>query len=228
MGQNITLMGASYTGVEQVALPKTGSGTASFADPSGVTAVASDVASGKYFLTAAGVLTQGTNSGGGGGGDSTVVRGTLKGTTANSRLTITIPYSGSGYPIAFTIFPSEGTYNDVSGTFYSLVNRYGIQVFTIVKSELTVAPTYATSGNQNYGTVFCRYKSSSSNATSYSQSYSNTVNTFSSSSAATSSATQCIRFTANKTLSVYVIGNTGTNYGVIKDIEYTYVVLYSS
>lgn len=70
MAQNITLMGASYSAVPAVQLPKTGGGLAAFTDVSDTTAAAADVASGKYFYTAAGVRTQGTNSGGGGGGDS--------------------------------------------------------------------------------------------------------------------------------------------------------------
>ena len=65
MSQNITLLGASYSAVPGVTLPKTGGGSATFYDVSDTTAAASDVASGKYFYTAAGVLTQGTSSGGG-------------------------------------------------------------------------------------------------------------------------------------------------------------------
>lgn len=65
MAQNITLLGASYSDVPSVTLPKTGGGTASFTDVSDTTATASDVATGTYFYTAAGVRTQGTNSGGG-------------------------------------------------------------------------------------------------------------------------------------------------------------------
>ena len=65
MAQNITLLGASYSAVPSVLLPKTGGGTASFTDVTDTTATASDVASGKYFYTAAGVLTEGTSSGGG-------------------------------------------------------------------------------------------------------------------------------------------------------------------
>ena len=68
MAQNITLLGASYSDVPAVTLPKTGGGTASFTDVTDTTAAASDVASGKYFYTAAGVRTQGTSSGGGGSG----------------------------------------------------------------------------------------------------------------------------------------------------------------
>ncbi len=66
MAQNITLLGASYPAVPAVQLPKTGGGTATFTDVTDTTAAAADVASGKYFYTAAGVRTQGTNSGGGG------------------------------------------------------------------------------------------------------------------------------------------------------------------
>lgn len=65
MSQNITLMGASYSDVPAVTLPKTGGGTASFFDVTDTTAAAADVASGKYFYTAAGVLTPGTASGSG-------------------------------------------------------------------------------------------------------------------------------------------------------------------
>lgn len=65
MAQNITIWGASYSNVPAVTLPKTGGGTASFTDVSDTTAVASDVASGKYFYTSSGVRTQGTSSGGG-------------------------------------------------------------------------------------------------------------------------------------------------------------------
>ena len=64
MAQNITLLGASYSAVPAVTLPKTGGGTATFTDVTDTTAAAGDVASGKYFYTSAGVRTQGTSSGG--------------------------------------------------------------------------------------------------------------------------------------------------------------------
>lgn len=65
MAQNITLMGASYSSVPAVTLPKTGGGTARFDDASVTTATASDVASGKIFLASNGTITTGTASGGG-------------------------------------------------------------------------------------------------------------------------------------------------------------------
>ena len=86
MAQNITLWGASYSDVPSVNLPKTGGGTASFTDVTDTTASASDVATGKYFYTASGVRTQGTNSGGGGESkNAQVVQGTTR--TTSSTLT---------------------------------------------------------------------------------------------------------------------------------------------
>ena len=98
MSQNITLMGASYSAVPAVTLPKTGGGTASFTDVTDTTATASDVASGKYFYTAAGVRTQGTNSGGGSG--MQVATATATPSTASR----TISFTGlSGEPSSFHV-----------------------------------------------------------------------------------------------------------------------------
>lgn len=60
MAQNITLLGASYSAVPAVQLPKTGGGTATFTDVTDRTAAAADVSNAKYFYTSAGVKTQGT------------------------------------------------------------------------------------------------------------------------------------------------------------------------
>ena len=68
MAQNITLLGASYSAVPAVTLPKTGGGTARFTDTSITTAVESDVASGKVFIKADGSQGTGTATGGSGSG----------------------------------------------------------------------------------------------------------------------------------------------------------------
>lgn len=89
MSQNITLLGASYSAVPGVTLPKTGGGTATFYDVSDTTAAAADVATGKYFYTATGVRTQGTNSGGGGGSGLTLLKTTSLGTLSTSSTSAT-------------------------------------------------------------------------------------------------------------------------------------------
>jgi len=89
MSQNITLLGASYSAVPAVTLPKTGGGTATFTDVTDTTAAASDVASGKYFYTSAGVRTQGTSSGGGGSSNFTLLGTKSVGTISTSSTTDT-------------------------------------------------------------------------------------------------------------------------------------------
>ena len=94
MAQNISLLGATYSAVPAVLLPKQGGGTARFDDASVTTAVASDVASGKQFLAADGTITTGTASGGGGSsyeliGTAEVTANTTS-TTATQIATITV------------------------------------------------------------------------------------------------------------------------------------------
>lgn len=119
MSQNITLMGASYSAVPAVTLPKTGGGTATFTDVTDTTATAADVSNTAYFYTAAGVRTQGTNSGGGGTSKNTqVVQGTTR--TTSSTLTaigaeLTVSKTGK-YDIYWSAFRSSTSSSYTYGT----------------------------------------------------------------------------------------------------------------
>ena len=117
MSQNITLWGASYPSVPSVTLPKTGGGTASFTDVSDTTAAASDVASGKYFYTAAGVRTQGTSSGGGGS-----VQYDTKTATASNYPTSLSFTSMKGQPKAFVLRLNAQVSSSGSTTYYYIVD----------------------------------------------------------------------------------------------------------
>ncbi len=221
MAQNITLMGASYSAVPAVSLPKTGGGTASFTDVTDTTAVASDVATGKYFYTAAGVLTQGTNSGGGGGA-SNFVTGTFTTPSSAGASTLTIPYTGSGYPIACIVVVEGGAY--VSGTeWYTSTQRYAVGQWTMTKSVFSSSPTFTTSGTQNQGVVTAIYKNSTSTSTTYTRTSAMNTNAFSSSNATNAAAT-CVRFKSKTSISYYT--NT-SSYGLFPGTTYRYFIVYS-
>ena len=67
MAKNIELMGAVFPDVPSILIPQHEGGLVSYVDVTDTTASASDVATGKYFYSADGTRTAGTNSGGGGG-----------------------------------------------------------------------------------------------------------------------------------------------------------------
>jgi hypothetical protein len=169
---------------------------------------------------------------GSGGGVTNIVQGTFTtGSTRNSVETVSIPYTGSGYPIAVTIYVAGGAYNNNSSTgnltWYNSTNRYDVGAYYMTKARTTSEPTYKTSGTDNYGVVAIIYKNSTSQATTYTRTSSMTVNTFSSNNAQASTA--CVRFKNNNKTMTYYIGNSGSSYiGFAPSIEYSYIIIYSS
>lgn len=225
MAQNVTIAGNQYPDVPSILVPKTGGGgNAIFADPSVVTAVAADVASGKYFLDSSGVLTQGTASGG--GGASNLVTGTFTGTTTGAAIDVTLNYSGSGYPVVVVIYPTEGPYNSTTGSFYNLVQRYAIATYYSIKSETNSTPTYPstyTTSKVNEGIYLCRYKSSATSALGALASGATTYNYRDTD--AVSDVTKVLMIRSKTKMSVFIAS---TSYGFAANIEYKYWVIYSS
>lgn len=118
MAQNITLLGASYSNVPAVTLPKTGGGSATFTDVTDTTAAASDVASGKYFYTSSGVRTEGTSSGG--GGSVTIKTGSA---TAGDDYPVSLSFTNvSARPKAFMVRLATQVSSSGSTTYYYIVD----------------------------------------------------------------------------------------------------------
>ena len=154
-------------------------------------------------------------------------------TTANSNGTgsVSLNYSGNGYPIALFIYVDGGAYNNSSQgntTWYNSVSRYDVGFYSMVKSRTTSSPTYETTGADNYGTVTIIYKNSTSTATQYTRTSTMTANTYTSSSTNASASTLCAVFKGNgKTLSYY-IGNRGSSsIGLARNTKFAYIIIYS-
>lgn len=150
MAQNITLLGASYSAVPAVTLPKTGGGTARFTDTSPTTAQKTDVASGKVFVDANGDLQTGTAS----GGSSDVKTGTLVvasnvNTSTNTKITDT---STIGFtPTAFFFWKDDrtATSNHLhQASFVTFGSSYYIRTMTRYSNS-----SLSSSGNANNWTT---------------------------------------------------------------------------
>lgn len=227
---DITIWGGRYSDAKGVDLPKTGGGTARFMDTSPTTAIASDVASGKIFFLADGTQSTGTSSG---GGASNIVQGTFTtSATRASTMTVAVPYTGSGYPIAAMVFIAGGAYNNAASgntDWYNAISRYDVGLWYMTKARQTTAPTYTTGTADNYGCTAYIYKSSTTSATTYARSSAMNTNTYTSSSTDAGSANNCVRFKGNgKTLTVYIGNNTSSTYGFPPSTLLQYIIVYSS
>ena len=190
----------------------------------GVTASASD-----GLTTLAGKIAQIQT---GGGGASNIVQGTF--TTANSgggTGSVSLSYSGSGYPIACMVWVDGGPYNNTSSgntTWYNSTSRYDIGFYSMVKSRTTSSPSYDTSGEDNFGTVTIIYKNSTSSSTTYNRTSAMNTNTYTSSSTNAAASTACVRFKGNGKTLAYYIGNRGSgSMGLARNTKFAYIVIYS-
>ena len=162
------------------------------------------------------------------GGSSKFVTGTFLTTTNQSaNMTVTVPYSGSGYPVLLVIEVEGGAYDSTNTDWYNSMQRYSVGLMTIAKSTHSSTPTYTTSGSANYGTVELIYKNSTSSSTTYSRTSSMTANSYSSSNA-NGTSTTCVRWKDSTTISYRTGGGSSSSYGLLGGIWYRYYAIYSS
>lgn len=161
------------------------------------------------------------------GGASNFVTGTFTtpSTTATNG-TVTVPYTGSGYPIALIVFVEGGCYNSAVSGWYNSMTRYAVGQYCITKANTTLAPTYGTGGAENQGTIQLLYKNNSSSATSYSSTRSISANSYSVVDATGTSYTS-LRWRSNTLISYRTAGGTTSTYGLLADTTYRYIAVYS-
>ena len=193
----------------------------------GVTASASD-----GLTTLAGKIAN-IPTGGGGGGCTKLVQGTF--TTGSTRATagsVSLSYTGSGYPIAVMVYIDGGAYNNTSGgntTWYASLDRYDCGLFYATKSEMNTTPTYVSSGSvtANGAVAAIIYKNSTTDSTSYTRTSNMSAKMYNSGNASTSY--NCIRFKGDaKTLSYYVGNKASNNIGLAPSTKYAYIIVYSA
>lgn len=165
-------------------------------------------------------------SSGGGGGSSNIAKGVFEGTTANSVLSVNTNYSGNGYPLAVVIYPSEGLSNN-GGDFYAKKQRYAITCYVAVKGYPDLAPTYGnpSSASANNYTTIARYKSSSTTASTQSQSATTSQPFCVQNDPSGSDPMNAVKMKSKTEMLIFVAG---TSYGFSDNVEYTYLIIYSS
>lgn len=214
---DITLFGENYRDVPAVELPKTGGGKVRFTDVSDTTATSSSVLDGKYFYTASGEKTVGSNQG---FSTPNLVMGTFTGTSRAKAFDIALAYTGTGYPIAVIVAPTGGVR---ASAYYSSLQQYAVGYFSAYKTYVGTVPTYQSSGQGNQYTTCAIYKSSASSATTTTRT-SGIDTVVASGQNASSSPLACVTFRGQKKMSVYIAD---TSFGFMPDVEYSYIVVYS-
>ena len=192
-------------------------------DATSATATASDILSPKTAMLADGSVTIGTMV----YGASNIVSGTFTGSTAGAGLSVSVPYNGSGYPVAVMIYPSNGT-QKTGDAITTLVQQYAIIAYSAVKEDVSVAPTYSGEVYANFVSVYALYKGSTSDASITNANRYNNATCYIGWSV-NDGLDAIVRFSNSTTMNVWIQPSNGSGYyGFAKDIEYTYQIVYSS
>lgn len=158
-----------------------------------------------------------------------MVTGTFTtGSTRATSETVTINYTGTGYPIAVMVYISGGAY-DPDNEWYDTLAQYDADSFMMTKAQMSSTPTFVASASvpANQGVVSATYKSNATTPTTHTRNGSQSAVFFNSSDATT--GYNCVRFKNNTTTMSYYIGNLASNrVGLAPEQTYHYIIVYSS
>ena len=156
---------------------------------------------------------------------SKLVAGTFTGQTTDkgSAISVSIPYTGSGYPVAGIIYATAGAFKS-GGDIATLAKQYAFFFCSFAKVDTSATPTYSGNAEANWAELMVEYKNSNSDATStnYNRGH---LQQFYYNSAARATAQAAVRFRGNTSMSVFIAD---TSYGFPDNIEFTYQIIYSS
>lgn len=138
---------------------------------------------------------------------------------------VEIPYNGTGYPIMLYVCIKGGAYVPDTA-WYELIKRYAVGAWAMTKTDMSLTPTFTTSGIENQGVTMGIFKNSTTDPAVFGRTSAMTTNVFSSANSSNSVAASVKVKDDAKTLSVYVA--TTATYGLQPDQDYEYFIVYSS
>lgn len=139
-----------------------------------------------------------------------------------SAITVNIPYTGSGYPIAGLIRPTGGAWVS-DGPIASLAQKFAMIIFAFQKVDESTVPDYLSNNDDNKMDVVAYFKYSDTDAATTSTGKGHAQRNYYNSDASAAYAT-CVRLKSSTSMSVYIAN---TSYGFKDGVEYTYVIQYS-
>lgn len=163
-------------------------------------------------------------------GSSNIVEGDFVTESEKGVHTLSIPYTGNGYPVAGLVYLADG-YNSPSDTdWYGVILTRAIGAAGFVKDDATTAPTYSASGEEpeNLASWWVEYKSNSSDGTKFLGTAKTMSQFYSSVAPDATSISAIINMSDNTTLNYYVRENVSSaSNGFVGDKKYHYVIVYS-
>ena len=209
MTDSLTVFGHDFTGVTGIKATGTGNGTLTYIRPTGTKSISANG-------TNIDVVGYSTVSVAVGGGAPTVLTGTFTtGSTRNTKNTVSVGYSGNGFPLAFIVALSSGTHGN-----------YDVREFFAVKNT-SAEPSWTTAADTN-NTTKAIYSYWTTSSSIFAASYTTNAASFVGSSYVAGTNINCVKFIGDgDTLGYYIGNNTSATYGLIPDATYSYTIVYS-